>query len=129
MAPVSLATFLVDWPWLIIPALALYGLLTWSFTPIVFTIPMELPGFSPPQVAVVIGMVLVFTGVAAFVGPLAAGFLTDVTGSYLPGFLLFTAASLTLLVSALNLPETGPKGQKREALRLGPQPTGDGQGK
>lgn len=117
MTPVSLAVFLVDWTWLIIPALALYGLLTWSFTPIVFTIPMELPGFSPPQVAVVIGMILTVTGVAAFGGPLAAGFLTDVTGSYLPGFFLFMVAALTLVVSALKLPETGPRGQRSGALQ------------
>lgn len=125
MGLVGLGTFLVDATWVNVSAILLVGLLLWAYPPVLFTIPMELPGLSPPVVAVVGGMILTLAGVAAFFAPLVAGFLTDTTGSYLPGFLLFTVCSLSLLVAALKLPETGPRGRREAAPAADP---GAGQG-
>ena len=47
-----------------------------------------------------------------FVGPLIVGYLADMTGSYLPGFIISATLSLSLLVAGLLLPETGPKARK-----------------
>jgi hypothetical protein len=60
-----------------------------------------------------------------FVSPLVVGYLADVTGSYLPGFMVFSALSLSLLAAGLLLPETGPKARTFPiAGRPEPQPVG-----
>ncbi len=110
----GMGTFLFDSPWVILPAVILYGALSWTYTPILFTIPLELPGLSPSLVGVVTGMMLTVAGVTAFISPIAVGYITDRTGSYLPGFFLFTTASFLLLLAALKLPETGPRERQIE---------------
>ncbi len=47
-----------------------------------------------------------------FMGPLITGYLADLTGSYLPGIIIFAVFSLSLLVAGLMLPETGPAARK-----------------
>jgi cyanate permease len=47
-----------------------------------------------------------------FIGPLIVGYLADITGSYLPGFIICAVISLSLLVAGLLLQETGPKAKK-----------------
>lgn len=108
MGVLGMATVLVDQPWCYLPALVLYGVVAWVWLPVVFTVPLELPGFTPTMMAVATGAMLTAAGVTAFVSPLLVGFLTDRTGSYLPGFALFSVVSLGLLLAGLKLPETGP---------------------
>jgi cyanate permease len=43
---------------------------------------------------------------------LITGYLADLTGSYLPGIIIFAVFSLSLLVAGLMLPETGPAARK-----------------
>ncbi len=112
LGPAGMVAILFEQTWIILPALILYGFFNGVFSPIVFTIPMELPGYRPAHVATTAGVILAITGVATSFAPSFAGALTDTTGSYLPGFALFMATSGLLFLAGLNLPETGPRGQR-----------------
>ena len=61
---------------------------------------------------VVISIMQCVGNIGNFIGPLLVGYLVDMTGSFLPGFVLATVASLTLLVAGFMLPETGPRAKE-----------------
>ena len=52
-----------------------------------------------------------FQKCSIFIRPeeLLVGYLADMTGSYLPGFIACAVFSLSLLIAGALLPETGPK--------------------
>ncbi|MBI2830286.1 MAG: MFS transporter [Chloroflexi bacterium] len=104
----ALGTFMVDNPAIIYVSIALFGMSGLIFIPTVFTIAMELPGSNSKTAALIIAGALAVGNVAGFAGPVIVGSLADLTGSYLPGFIISSILSLTLF-SALLLPETGPK--------------------
>ncbi len=62
-------------------------------------------------------------GTLTFVAPLAAGALTDLTGSYLPGFTVFAVLAWSLAVAGFLLPEPHPR--RFWAARLIPAPDAD----
>jgi cyanate permease len=73
------------------------------------TLAMELPGMTPARFAMVMGVFFGASYVAAFFAPILAGMLRDSTGSFLPGFALFSASCVSLLIAGLLLPETGKR--------------------
>ena len=73
----------------------------------VFTIPMELPGVSINQVAIVTAAVLTIGNFAGVISPIFVGSLTDTIGSYIPAFCILALMPLTLVVAGIFLPETG----------------------
>jgi nitrate/nitrite transporter NarK len=79
----------------------------------IMTIPMEIPQISLRSGVIVVAMMLVGGNLGNFVSPLMVGYLVDVTGSYLPGFVTFIVLSYILLLAGILLPETGPAGQAR----------------
>ena len=91
-----------------------FGFFANFHTPSLFTVPMELPGLSSRNGAIVISLMLVGGNLGNFIGPLLVGYLTDLTGSYLPGFAICAVVSLSLLVVGLLLPETGPAVRKSD---------------
>jgi cyanate permease len=68
---------------------------------------MELVRNDPERVAVVWGSLLTFSGLGMFVAPIMVGSLRDLTGSYLPGFLISSVAALTLLTAGIAMPRGG----------------------
>jgi nitrate/nitrite transporter NarK len=90
-------------------AVGLFGILGGLQVSSLFTIPMELPNMSVRSGVVVISVMQVGGNLGNFVSPLTVGYLADLTGSYLPGFIIFSVFSLSLLAAGLLLPETGPK--------------------
>ena len=64
-----------------------------------------------------VAMMLVGGNLGNFISPLMVGYLVDVTGSYLPGFLTFIVLSYILLLAGILLPETGPTGQTSNSNR------------
>jgi len=92
--------------------------------PSLFTIPMELPDMSVRSGVIVVSVMQVGGNLGNFISPLIVGYLADITGSYLPGFITFSLISLGLLLAGLLLPETGPKARK--PLRKETDRTGDG---
>jgi MFS family permease len=76
----------------------------WSFFPIIMTIPYELPKIRPREVAVVTAAVYTIVWIGAFVGPILAGAVQEVTGSLRMGLLVTGLAPSTLIVPAILLP-------------------------
>ena len=103
--------------------LLLLGVASWLYVPVLLTVPMELPRMSPEQVSLMWAAIMTVGGTLTFIAPLAAGALTDLTGSYLPGFSLFAVLAWSLAVAGSRLPETRPR--RRGAIRLIPAPVDD----
>lgn len=101
------ATFLLAGSGAIYPALLLLGFGGWFYLPMLFTIPMEAPDAVPERVSLVLATIGTLGGFLSFVAPLAVGILTDVLGSYIPGFMIFAVLSWSLVVAGVMLPETG----------------------
>ena len=76
----------------------------WSFFPVLMTIPFELPGIKPREVAVVTAFVYTIVWIGAFVGPIFAGVVQEVSGSQRAGLLITGLAPLTLIIAAILLP-------------------------
>lgn len=108
----GLATFIINNPIIIFPALAIYGFFGVLYMPVIYTIPMEMPGMTPETGSLVLALALAAGNFGGFMGPILVGYVADFTGSYLAGFLVCCALSLSLLVGGLLLPETGPKARK-----------------
>ncbi len=115
MGIASVGIFLVNESAVIYTGLVLYGVLSLIYMPSLFTIPMELPGITSSLVAMVLAAVNTIGGLASFLAAPVVGILADSTGSFLPGFLLWSVASLSLLLPAILLPETGPGARKKPA--------------
>jgi MFS family permease len=92
-------------------SLIMFGVFANIQSPTLFAIPFELSAKSPRSGATVIFLMLFAGNIGNFVGPLFVGYLADLTGSYLPGFVISAALSLGLLAAGLMLPETGPAGR------------------
>ncbi len=90
-------------------SIAFLGLVGNLQNPSLFTIPMELPNASWRSGVIVLSVMLMVGNIGNFLSPLVVGYLADITGSYLPGFILFIALSTGSLVAGLLIPETGPK--------------------
>ena len=108
----ALATFLVNNLVVIYISIALFGICQLISMPVIFTICMELPGTTPQVAALTIAAMLAIGNVLGFTGPLIVGFLTDMTGSYLPGLVVCSVLSWSLLIGGLLLPETGPRAKQ-----------------
>ncbi len=102
-------------------SVALFGIFNNIQSPSIFTIPMELPNMTPRTGAVVLAFCLGVGNFGGFLGPLIVGYLADLTGSYLPGFFICFAMSLSLLVGGILLPETGPMARNIVVKKV-PQP-------
>lgn len=105
----GLGSFLLGNPPAMYVALVLLGFSYWFYLPILFTIPMELPNMPPERVALVWAAVVTPASVLGFLAPLVVGALTDLSGSYVPGFTLFAVLAWSLVVAGFLLPETGGK--------------------
>jgi NNP family nitrate/nitrite transporter-like MFS transporter len=104
----GIACFIINNPFIIFPAVALYGFFAIVYMPSVLTIPMELPGMTPQSGSIVLALALASGNLGGFILPILVGYLADFTGSYLPGFFISCALSLSLFIGGLLLPETGP---------------------
>ena len=109
-------TFLLADSSLVYVPLLLLGVASWLYVPILMTIPMELPRMPPEQVSLMWAAIMTVGGTLTFIAPLAVGALTDVTGSYLPGFSVFAVLAWSLAVAGFLLPE--PRGPRLGAIRL-----------
>lgn len=118
MGLVALGCFMFNNPAIIFVSVALLGIFSSLQTASIFTIPMELPGVTPRTGAVVLALALSTGNIGGFMGPLIVGYLADLTGSYMPGFTICCALSLSLFVGGVLLPETGPRARKLTGKRI-----------
>ncbi|MCL0044280.1 MFS transporter [Dehalococcoidia bacterium] len=100
-------SFLLASTGLVYLAVLVLGFACWFYIPILLTIPMELPGADARSVALMFGTIMSIGSIFAFISPVAVGATTDVLGSYLPGFTIFSILAWSLAVAGAVLPETG----------------------
>jgi cyanate permease len=72
------------------------------------TLAMELPGMTPQKLAVLNGVFFSVGYLLAFLAPLIAGALRDATGSFVPGFVVFSLFAFSLLFGGMMLKESAP---------------------
>ena len=96
------------------PALAALGFVSWFYLPILLTIPMVLPGTSPERASLTLAIILTLGGFLSFLAPITVGATTDLLGTYLPGFALFSVLAWGLAVAGALLPETSIVGRERD---------------
>jgi len=95
------------------PALVLLGFASWFYLPILFTIPLEMPGATQEQVSLMLASIMTLGSFLAFLSPLTVGFMTDILGTYVPGFTLFAVLAFSLLIGGVLMPETGVTARKK----------------
>ena len=88
-------------------AVVALGFACWFYLPILMTIPMELPETDSKRVSLIFASIMTLGSVMTFLSPLVVGATTDLLGSYLPGFAIFSVLAWSLGVSGILLPETG----------------------
>jgi MFS family permease len=113
----GLIAILFNNPAAIYTGVLLLGIFGPFFMSSIMTIPMEIPQISLRSGVIVVAMMLVGGNLGNFTSPLLVGYLVDVTGSYLPGFITFIVLSYILLLAGILLPETGPAGQTSNSNR------------
>ena len=105
------ATFLITSHVGILIAVAVLGIGTWVYQPAFHTAPMQLPWMTPDKVAIVWGASMTVAGIGMFVAPTVVGASRDLFGSFVPGFVVWTVLSWSLLLLGLRLPDaiSGPR--------------------
>jgi cyanate permease len=88
---------------------AVLGVMCWLYLPALLTIPMELYRNDPDRVTMVLGVLLTSSSVIGAFAPAVAGAIADLTGSLIPGILIFVVVSWGLAIAGILLPETGIK--------------------
>lgn len=106
----ALGSFLIDSPTLVIISVLILGVCLWGYWPALLTVPMEARGVTPQLLPVIFGGMYTIANAGTVIAPFSVGFLTDVTGSYLPGLLLWALASATLFFGSLALSRELRKG-------------------
>lgn len=89
------------------PAAILLGISFFTYTGPLFTLPMELEGFTPRHVTLLMGTVFSFAYTVSSFAPVAVGYLRDLTDSFLPGLGMWCVFSFVLAGAGMLLPETG----------------------
>ena len=104
----GVATFISPAGYLLFAAVLFTGMVQWAYEPALFTLPIELPGSSPERAGAIWAAILTVGNAASFAAPVVVGRVNDVTGSFIPGFAIVCATSLSLFFAILFIPETGP---------------------
>ncbi len=110
----GLVSILFNIPAVIYTGVTLLGIFGPFYMSSIMTIPMEIPKIPIRFGVIVVAMMLVGGNLGNFISPLVVGYLVDITGSYLPGFITFIGLSYILLLAGILLPETGPAARKPE---------------
>ncbi len=86
-------------------AVIVLGAGSWLYVPLLLSLPMEMRGMTPEKVAIVWGTFVTVGGIGMFVSPLLVGILRDISGTFLPGFLICAVAGWSLLAAGVFLPK------------------------
>ena len=103
----GLGSFLVDNTLGIYVSVILLGIGSWSYAPTLLSLPMGLPGMTPQKVAVVWGTFVTVSGLGMFVSPIVVGAIRDVSGSFVPGFMIFAVGAWFMVIAGVIMPKNG----------------------
>ncbi len=90
------------------------GFVSYSPFPAMRTIPFELPGIKPPEVAVGQSLIQTSMMLGTVFGALAVGYLAESLGSLQTALRITCVFPLMMTVAGLLLPETGTKARPKE---------------
>ena len=76
---------------------------TWTFFPILITVPFNLRGIQPRQLAVAFSVVMMLISIGQALGPLFIGFLEEATGNLLLAMFIASFTPLSLVVAGTTL--------------------------
>lgn len=96
-------------------ALSLMNGVAWAFFPILITVPFNLRGIRPRELAVAFSFTMMMTSVGTSLGPLITGFLTEGTGDLKLSLFIMSFTSVSLIVAGMTL-RFGAQQEDREAL-------------
>jgi MFS family permease len=96
----------ISFIWAVATAL-LIGYVTWAPFPAIQSIPFELPGIAPSEVAVGQALIRTLQTGSNLMGPLIVGALAEGSGSLRTGLLVLAAYPFITAIMGLLLPETG----------------------
>ena len=102
----GLGSFLFTDFFILYIAVIMLGMGSWLYVPLLLSLPMELKGMTPEKVAIVWGSFVTVGGLGMFVSTLLVGFIRDVTGEFLPGFLICALAASSLLAAGIFIPRS-----------------------
>ena len=75
----------------------------WGFFPILITVPFQLPGLRPREVAMALAFTMMASSLGSSLGPLITGFLQEPLGGLKPSLFLVSFAGLSLSLAGLTL--------------------------
>lgn len=101
----GLGSFLIDNKAVIYLSVSILGIASLLYVPTLFTLPMEIPGITSKEVALVWGWIMSARGAVAFVSPLVVGGLKDSMDTFVPGFLIFALLAWFLCFAGFILPK------------------------
>jgi cyanate permease len=96
----------------LITALILGGIALGTIAPVLMAIPVEMKQVGTALAGTAVGIVFMIGNTGGFVGPVVAGKLMDLTGSFWPSFIFLSAALIVAAAFILPLEETGRKGHR-----------------
>jgi len=108
LVPAAMGMFLFksDISVLVCAVLTGFGMFLWR-SPF-FTVPQELPGTTPEKAGYMMSIFWAVSYLAATIAVWFVGRLTEITGTFIPGFILVSILAGSLLVGSFLIPETGP---------------------
>jgi len=97
---------------LLVGVVFLVGYFAWLPFPVLTSIPFELPGIRPTEVAVGQALVNALLGIGIILGPVLVGQVAVAAGSLHAGLLTLVALPLLFAIGCLWLPETGSRARR-----------------
>ena len=88
---------------LLLVVLSFVNGIAWGFWPILQTVPFQLPGIRPREVAVALGLTMTMISVGTMLGPLVTGLLQEAVGDLSTALLIVSFAPLSLSAAGLLL--------------------------
>ncbi|MBI2303467.1 MAG: MFS transporter [Chloroflexi bacterium] len=90
------------------------GGFSWFFNPIIHSMPYELPGAKPQEVAVAVAFLRTMTTFGSTIGPILAGLLYQTTGSLYWALVITSLSPILTVIAGLIMPEREPR--QREGM-------------
>ena len=90
----------------IVPALFALSFLNgvaWAFHPILITVPFNLPGIRPRELAVAFAFMMMMTSIGTSLGPLISGHLQESTGDLKLTLVIMSLTSVSLILAGMTL--------------------------
>ena len=112
----GIAIVLTPSPWLLMGLLTGMGVV-WIVSPTIEVLPFEFPGIRPREVAVIVSLVKILSGLGVAMGPVVTGVVTQYTGSLQTGCLTLCGLTSVGIIAGLLYSSSYPSAGAAAVLR------------